>query len=323
MTGINIGGSAAAVDAPVVYVKTFGSETYAQLWKAGVLGVVAPAAVTANTDDYVTTPDLSPDSQRAVYIYENFTSGDNELRVIDLDGSNEDVLDDGSGGNCSACMWHPDGSVILYRVGDNILSIEPDGTNKATLVTRSGAGYPTYNADGTRIGYQAGTSLWIMDADGSNDTNVATLRPSTGAGLAWSSDDRCCFIDAPTTAGQTIRVINGDGTGETGLSSNPNPTLPLMLRRAWLPDDSATLVSRGGGSPWEMWSIDSGGGGGTATGLDMEADSGQVPFVLAGRVVYVDDGGDLVSLATDLSGPVTVDTPGAGESIEMQFAVGR
>lgn len=314
------GAGAAPSDEYVYYVKTFSGETYSQIWRAGQLGINPPEAVTTQTTDWDVMPEISSSGTRVIFLrLDLVTTFDYQLWIADADGANETLLDNGGGSNVQACMWNPDESTIVYRIGNNIYTIEPDGSNKTLLVTRTSARRPTFNHDGTRIAYLAtGSTLWIMDSDGSNDTNVASATAGTVEGLAWSNDDRLCYFYAPTIATGTVRVINGDGTGDSAISSYPNPDRPGAMRRAWSPDDSTVYFFRGGGAPWEMWTADSGGGGAAATGIDMEADSGQAPFVFGDRVVYVDDNGDLISRALDLSDPITLDT-GFGAPIEMQF----
>lgn len=332
MTGINIGGNAVLADSPTVYVKTFSFESYAQIWKAGVLGVSPPTAVTTNTDDYAVMPQLSPDASQIVFLYDNFSSGNRELRVIDIGGANETVLDDGTAGDCQCCGWHPNGSVILYRIGGSFFTIEPDGSNKTTLYTKANAQRPTYNRDGSLIAFQLSTvgneEVWVVDGDGTNDMQVAVLAGSVSLvplGLSWANGgDVLAYGDLSGTVG-TVNTVNGDGSDNTVRTSDAVLDRPIIMRLAWAPDDSLLYVNRGGAAPWELWSVDPLGSPGTSEtdlGVATDDDDGQAPFIFGGRIIVVGSSGALLSLDIAAGDSRTLDTPGADETIEMWFDSG-
>lgn len=324
-------------DTPAVYVKTFNLETYSQIWSAGIMGITPAAALTTQTDHWDVLPSYSPDGTQIVFLRLNLlTSFVYELWVMNSDGSGETQLDDGGGvDNCKAAMWHPDGSVILYRVdlggGSNeFYTIEPDGTNKTLVYSGTSIFRPTYNFDGSRIAFlKSGTpeELWAMDSDGTNDSQIDSLSDTSlvAVGIAPANAEDVWAYVTGSSSSDDMRRINGDGSGEADISTNAVLDRPIVMRKAWAADDSLVFCARGGGAPWELWSVDPNGTPGsseTDLNVSMDADDGQVPFVYGERIVLVRNTGVLVSVDYAGGDEITMDTPAVNDTVEMQFDSG-
>ena len=117
-------------------------------------------------------------------------------------------------------VWSPDGRKILFAKDDDLYVMQADGSGRV-LVARGDAevsGY-TWSPDGRMIAFtQAGLAndlffqeLWVMAADGSGPLRLA----ADGATPSWSPDSRRIAYEG----GGQIRLINADGSGDTGLTN--------------------------------------------------------------------------------------------------------
>lgn len=109
----------------------------------------------------------------------------------------------------------------------DIYVVNADGSGLTRAV--EGGGYPTWAPNGSRLAFVGENGqLSIANADGSG---LVRLADSGGISLqAWSPDSkRIVFV-----WGDSMRVINADGSGETELVENPEAD--SFFSPAWSPD---------------------------------------------------------------------------------------
>lgn len=100
-------------------------------------------------------PHLSPDGTRIVF--QSNRSGNNQIWLMNRDGSGLLQLTDVPGQGAETPVWSPDGRMIAYAayLGENnndVFVMNPDGTVNTQLTSEPGYdGHPHWSADGQRI----------------------------------------------------------------------------------------------------------------------------------------------------------------------------
>lgn len=197
-------------------------------------------------------PYWHPNGTTIVYIY--FTGTAYEVRSVESDGSNDQLLYS-SAANLSCSCFSPSGDYIAF-----------------------GKGFGTSTKD----------EVWVMQDDGSSPGVVATFVGSALA-LQWSTP--YCYLSwannsdvlgwMEMSAGgapepNLWRKVNADGSGLTTILSEATsfPPAPLVKwmgsgRFCWLADDSAMVSFKVDGSSdprWRLISVDAAGGGASFLG---------------------------------------------------------
>lgn len=309
----------------VVYTRHYWSSNYMEIWKVNrSTGGGATQVTTQTAGDFDTDPDLSPDGTQVAFLQNE--AGNEKLWVVGIDGTGGIEID--STINCRAPMWHPDGSLILYRVGNTVVTIKPDGTNRTEIYTATNVRRPTWNRDGTLIGFQIDKTsptvdeLWVMNANGTGDAKVADMVSGGlgGFGFSWAHmSDVIAFSRGGST--DDVRKVNSNGTGETTITTG-SLTRPALTRYAWSPDDTTVFTKADAANPWSIWQVPVSGSGESALSpaLDTRGTVGKgQAFVFSDRIYTVDDSDNLVSVALDGSGERAEDgDSGATYFIELQ-----
>lgn len=164
-------------------------------------------------------PSWSPDGQRIAF--QRYANGIYDINVVDVDGSGLTNLTTGRGGTEPA--WSPDGTKIAFISGNNVFSMNADGSNRTELT-----GYPTpshdafaepgnpdWSPDGTLITYDLFfggglgyffSSIYVMNADGSNrvehffgseEVSEPAFSPD-GAQVVFTCDEGICLLPPPS-----------------------------------------------------------------------------------------------------------------------------
>jgi len=136
-------------------------------------------------------PCWSPDGKKIAFT--SFRDGNIELRdgndeiyVMDADGTNPIRLTNSPGPDSSPC-WSPNGKKIAFvskRDGnDEIYVMNADGTNPARLTNSPLYDwYPCWAPNGKKIAFERLYQIYVMNADGTNLVKLAT-----GQAPSWSS----------------------------------------------------------------------------------------------------------------------------------------
>lgn len=184
---------------------------------------------------------LNDDADEAERIaFTSNRNGDNEIYLMNLDGSNEVQLTNNVV-NDSDPAWSPDRSKIAFvshRHGHaDILIMKPDGTLLASVTNDAPVdGDPVWSPDGTKIAFtrfksQNQSEVYVVDAAGTNLTPVA-IGPRSEREPAWSPDGKFIAFARDIGGSTEIFVINLVTKAEVKLTSNEaNDGSP-----SWSPD---------------------------------------------------------------------------------------
>ena len=132
-------------------------------------------ATPEDADDWVDTPDYSPDGTQIAYYQSGERDGgyQNGIFVANADGTDPHAVVNRSDMSATNPKWSPDGTQIVFdNNGSGVYVANADGSDLRRLTTSGD--HPSWSPDGRTIMFENG-GLWAMNADGSS------LRPlSTG-----------------------------------------------------------------------------------------------------------------------------------------------
>ncbi|HTT25072.1 MAG TPA: DPP IV N-terminal domain-containing protein [Candidatus Sulfotelmatobacter sp.] len=225
----------------------------------GTLGADGKFGIAGITDSSTGTPVvaalgsivLSPDGTKAAFdmITPDWQSTDVYIANVDTTNVTQLTTD----GSSFWPQFSPDGQLILYIKGSDIWVMNADGSNQHVVfsapVNNAAVWSATYSPDGTQIAAEldwnpasAGGSYFdgiaIMNADGSNPVPLTGNDGCNGTMPLGGWDEmpsfthdgkimfsRHCSSDPPSTASESMYVIDADGTNLTQLYTGPTPGL--------------------------------------------------------------------------------------------------
>ena len=167
----------------------------------------------------------SPDGSRIVFT--NNSDGNNEIYVVNVDGSGRKNLSRSPSSEDFGPQWSPDGTRIAFvsdRDGNReIYVMNADGSDPRNLTRHplrdgeSGQYGPLWSPDGRTIMFTTNRDrteeIYAMDADGGNVRRL-TRTPGYDTPVSWSPDGgRIAFRSEPTKPRWAFFVMNADGTG--------------------------------------------------------------------------------------------------------------
>jgi len=191
----------------------------------------------------------SPDSRKIAY------SCQGDIYVMNADGSNRinltrtsDPLDFEH-----SPAWSPDGQKIVFVRQGNIYVMNTNGAMRLRLTDSKGSDedHPSWSPDGSKIAFHGssdGYDIYVMASDGSDVTNLTqhSMDPmgyrAMNMAPAWSPDGtRIAFVsNRDDSYGQTIYIMNADGTNQTRLSDTSGPD---VWGPSWSPDSRKIAYS--------------------------------------------------------------------------------
>ena len=173
-------------------------------------------------------------------IYHSFASGNEDIWIMNADGSGQSQLtvDPGADDNC--CEVSPDGRYIVFRSQrGGLWRMDSNGAN-AKQLTRDG-NQPTVSPEGKWVIYQILGRLWKVSIDGGE---AAQLNVTGGAysSVAISPNGKliaCHYRDDPNT-GPRLAIIPSEGGQPIKLFDTRTPIMLRPVRALqWTPDGQA------------------------------------------------------------------------------------
>ena len=137
-------------------------------------------------------PVWSPDGSKIAFVSSSsyLLPVNNEIYVVNSDGSDLIQLTKNGTANDLAPQWSPDGKKIVYQSDDdgsgrqgesNIWIVDAEGTGQPMVTIRleGSETYPIWSPDGNKIAFKSNSNrndgnndIWVMDVDGSDVSRV-------------------------------------------------------------------------------------------------------------------------------------------------------
>jgi hypothetical protein len=96
--------------------------------------------------------------------------------------------------------------------------INVDGTNRHVL--HPGGADPIWSPDGEKVAFRSGNDIWTVNSDGTGGTNV-TNAAGIDNPFFWSPDAEKIVFSSNRTGSYDVYVINRDGTGLANITNTP------------------------------------------------------------------------------------------------------
>jgi Tol biopolymer transport system component len=167
-------------------------------------------------------PSWSPDGKQIVF------DDQNDLWVMDADGSDRKRLTDTPDVSEWQAAWSPDGSRIAFHSEGDIWVMDADGSDPRNLTRTPNLqdGYASWSPNGRKIAWgkqsRADTpgDVWKMNADGSRKVRLTSFAGPDGA-PAWSPDGRkIAFIRDSQGDTDVWKMNASDGSNKTNITNN-------------------------------------------------------------------------------------------------------
>src|SRR3954471_16743466 len=173
-----------------------------------------------------------PSGSNGKLVYMTQDGGDNDVFVMNADGSGKVNLTSAITDNDYNPAFSPDGTKIVFAsdrpgsTSNDIWVMNADGSNPVNLTPglTGTQELPTWSPDGTKIAYTdedvGGGDTFVMNADGSGKVDLTTDNPSEWDSQPNYSPDgsKIAYTRCDTTT-CVIETMNADGSGKAPLTT--------------------------------------------------------------------------------------------------------
>ena len=172
------------------------------------------------------TPTQGPPSISGLIAFHSNRDGNNEIYVVNVDGTGINRLTTTSNQNVSPSL-SPDGKRVLFvsnrGENDDIYAINTDGFGVSRLTDNPARDSdPTFSPDGRRVAFvsdrDGNDEIYVMNADGSEEKRL-TYDSAKDSAPTWSPDGRRIAYQSDRNRYLNIYVIDADGTNAVRLTN--------------------------------------------------------------------------------------------------------
>jgi TolB protein len=169
-------------------------------------------------------PSWSPDDKRIIFTSTRGDGENDDIYVINVDGSGLVRLTDNGLAWDTFPSFSPDGRKVLFR----------------RLLRQQ-----------TAEGVVVNSEIMVMNADGTGATNLSK-HPWFDGWPSWSPDGRRIAFSSNRSDPYQIYVMNADGSGLTQVVSSP----VTDVRPQWVPDGGGLVFNREADGRIEIWRVE-------------------------------------------------------------------
>ena len=200
--------------------------------------------------------------QRPKIVFVSDRDGDNEIFVMNDDGSEQTQLTHNAVGD-QFPAWSPDGTKIVFAGGSGAVTeiyvMEANGDNLTQITDNSYQdGWPAFSPDGTKIAFanykHGNTEVFVMDANGANETRLTGVPSFQGWNYApsWSADGARIAFRSDRGGNSEIWAMDPDGSNQTNITAS-SPAWDEGPE--WSPDGGGIAFhsQASQGQDWDVW----------------------------------------------------------------------